>query len=228
MNRKILLGIAALMLAALACQAVSLPANTLPVQNRVVGSGKIASEPRRVVGEFSSVELAGSGDVNILLTNVQSVNVESDDNIVPLIETKVVDGKLIVSTKPGVDFTTSHGVIVTVGIKSLEHVTLSGSGKIVIGKMSGPELAIDLPGSGEITCDGTVDHLTINLPGSGNIMCEQLKAHKADATVQGSGTISLFADESLNASVPGSGTIRYEGNPPQVSKSVTGSGTITP
>ncbi len=228
MNRKVLLGMAALMLVTLACAAVSNPGSVVPAGNQVVGSGKIASEPRRVEGTFTSVELAGSGDVNILLTNVQSVNVESDDNIVPLIETKVVDGKLIVSTKPGVNFTTSHGVIVTVAMKSLERVILSGSGNMVIGNMSGPELAIELPGSGHITGDGAVDHLKIDLPGSGNVLCDQLKAHTADVTLQGSGTITLFADQSLNASIPGSGSIRYSGDPAKVSKNVSGSGTITP
>ncbi len=228
MNRKILLGIAALMLAALACQTLSRPLNVVPAQNRVIGNGHEASEPRHVQGEFTSVELAGSADVNILLTNVQSVNVASDENIVPLIETSVVNGRLIVSSKPNTSYTATNGVIVTVGIKSLERVILSGSGNMQVANMSGPDLTIELPGSGHLTAEGTVDHLSIHLPGSGNILCNQLKAHTADVTLPGSGTITLFADQSLKADLAGSGTIRYEGNPSQVTKNVTGSGTILP
>ncbi len=227
MNRKILVSIAALMLVTLACQTLSAPLNSVQ-PNRVIGSGHEASEPRQVGSEFTSVELAGSADVNILLSNVQSVNVASDDNIVPLIETKVVNGRLIVSTKPNTSFTATNGVTVTVAIKSLKQVIVSGSGNLQVARMSGPELAIDLAGSGHVTAEGTVDHLSISLPGSGNILCNQLKAHTADVTLQGSGTITLFADQSLNATLLGSGTIRYEGNPAQVTKNVTGSGDITP
>ncbi len=228
MNRKILLGIAALVLAALACQTLSQPISVVPGQTRVVGNGHEASEARHVQGEFTSVELAGSADVNILLTNVQSVNVASDENIVPLIETNVVNGRLIVSSKPNTSYTATNGVIVTVGIKSLDHVILSGSGNMQVANMSGPDLSIDLPGSGHLTAEGSVDHLSISLPGSGNVLCNQLKAHTADVTLPGSGTITLFADQSLKADLAGSGTIRYEGNPAQVTKNVTGSGTITP
>jgi hypothetical protein len=219
------LGIAALVLAALACQALSLPP---AVTNRVVGSGKDASEARQVDGEFTAVQLDGSADVNILLTNVQSVNVESDDNIVPLVETKVVGSTLIVNTKPGVNFTTTRGIIVTVGIKSLERVSLNGSGNMRVAKMSGPELSIHLNGSGDVFAEGTVDDVTINLMGSGNVTCDELKAHTAEVNLLGSGNISLFADQSLNANLPGSGNIRYKGDPPQVTKNIMGSGHITP
>lgn len=225
MNRRIALCVAVLILASMACQALSM--TSVPT-NLVVGSGHITSEPRQVDGEFTSVELLGSADVNILLTNVQSVNIETDDNIAPLIETKVVNGKLIINSRPDTDYTPTHGVIVTVAIKSLERVTLSGSGSLQVAHMSGPDLVIELPGSGEITAEGTVDHLSISLLGSGTILCDRLKAHTADVTLAGSGTITLFADQSLNAKILGSGNIRYEGNPPQVKKNVAGSGSITP
>jgi len=97
-----------------------------------------------------------------------------------------------------------------------------------IGAMSGTDLLINLPGSGDITAEGAVDHLTVNLLGSGHVDCHQLKARSANVTLTGSGDINVNASESLNASIVGSGNIRYEGNPAQVTKSITGSGTITP
>jgi hypothetical protein len=42
----------------------------------------------------------------------------------------------------------------------------------------------------------------------------------------GSGTIFVTATESLDASIPGSGTIIHARNPEAVAKSVTGSGAI--
>lgn len=45
--------------------------------------------------------------------------------------------------------------------------------------------------------------------------------------MSGSGTIFVTATKSLDGAVPGSGAIVYEGNPQDVTKSVTGSGAIT-
>ena len=221
MNRRIRLSMAVLMLAALACSSLS---NTT---NRVVGSGHVIGEPRNVAN-FTSVELAGSADVNILLGNAESVNVEADDNIVPLIQTIVTNGKLVISTKPNVDFASAHPVVVTLSMKSLERVALSGSGNLNVAARAGPDLVVDLSGSGNIAVDGVADHVTISLPGSGNIECKGLKTKSAKVTLMGSGTITVYASETLDASVAGSGAIRYDGSPAQVTKSITGSGTITP
>jgi len=46
------------------------------------------------------------------------------------------------------------------------------------------------------------------------------------ALLTGSGLIQVTATTSLDAAVPGTGAIIYGGNPPQVSTSVTGTGTI--
>ncbi len=221
MDRKILCSIAVLILAALACSTLSVGANS------VTGSGKIVSESRNVSG-FTAVELAGSADVAVTVGKAESVTVEADDNIVPLIETRVSNGKLVISQKPGTNLLTTSGVHVTVTMKSLDALTLSGSGKMDVSGMSGPQLAVDLPGSGNLTVTGTADRVIITLMGSGNVVCSGLKAHSADVNLQGSGNVMVYADQSLNAKLSGSGNIRYEGNPPQVTKSVTGSGDITP
>jgi hypothetical protein len=166
--------------------------------------------------------------VNILLSDAESVNVQADDNILPLIETTVNNGTLVIGTKPFANITPSSRVVVTIAMRSLKGVRLSGSGNINIDAMSGTDLMVDLPGSGDIHVEGIIDHLTVNLPGSGNVDCSRLKARSVNATLSGSGNITVNASEALDASVPGSGTIRYEGNPPQVKKSITGSGAITP
>ena len=188
---------------------------------------QIAGE-QRSVASFTSVELAGSADVNILLGDTQSVNVQADDNILPLIETNVVNGRLVIRTRPGTSITSTNGVVVTVVVKSLQGVTLSGSGNMHVGAMSGPDLTVELTGSGDITVEGSVEHAAISMHGSGNILCNGLKAHSADVSLLGSGNITAYADQSLNATLSGSGTIRYDGNPAKVTKNITGSGTITP
>src|SRR5438874_537424 len=59
----------------------------------VQGSGTRASETRQV-DPFSAVDSVGAEDVTITIGAQQSITVEADDNILPLIETKVSNGRL--------------------------------------------------------------------------------------------------------------------------------------
>ncbi len=223
MNKKLYFGLAALMLVMLACAPLSLVSSP----NNVTGSGNIISESRAVSG-FNSIDLQGSGSVTVSLGSEESVVIEADDNIVPLITTDVRNGTLVIATKDNTNITTRNGIHITVAMKSLKNVTLSGSGEIQAKGKMGDSLSVNLPGSGSITVEGGVASLDISLPGSGNVYCDKLLARSATVTLNGSGTIAVYASESLDATLRGSGTIRYSGNPSQVNKSITGSGTITP
>ena len=195
--------------------------------NVAVGSGKVAHETRSV-SNFTSVVLEGSANVSISSGTTESVVVEADDNILPLIETTVKNGQLVIGNKPNTNITTVSPVKVTVTMKSLQSVTLSGSGNVTASGFSGDSLSVNLPGSGNITVTGTTNNLQIKLLGSGNIMCQGLQAKSATVSLSGSGDIQVYASQSLDASILGSGSIRYSGNPSQVKKSLSGSGSITP
>jgi hypothetical protein len=156
------------------------------------------------------------------------VAVEADDNIVPLIETFVSTGRLIIRTKNNTNITTSHGIKVHVVAKAFESVALSGSGSIRAEGASGSQLTVALPGSGDITVAGTVERVVITLLGSGNIYCDNLKANSGTVTIFGSGNVNVYAAKSLDASILGSGNVHYTGSPAQVTKKITGSGTIAP
>ena len=197
------------------------------VPNTVVGSGKVISEARNVSG-FSSVELQGSANVDVTLGNSESVIVTADDNILPLIETNVQNGQLIIRDKANTNINPSSPVRVNVTIQALKGITLSGSGKINVSQMTGDSLMINLSGSGSITVTGAVTAVNISLPGSGNISCGGLLTKSAKVKLDGSGDIEIYASQSLDAGILGSGSIRYSGNPAQVSKSIVGSGNITP
>ena len=62
----------------------------------VEGSGNIITEEREVA-EFTKVHLKGSGNVIVSQGQTQSLQVKTDDNIMPLIETDVSDKKLTIS-----------------------------------------------------------------------------------------------------------------------------------
>ena len=76
----------------------------------------------------------------------------------------------------------------------------------------------------KIPCDSTGKAITIS--GDGQAQLSRLTARDVHAVVTGSGLIHVTATTSLDAAVPGDGSITYAGHPPQVTTSVTGTGSI--
>jgi hypothetical protein len=189
------------------------------------GSGVPATQARDVPA-FHGVELAGSNNVVIRVGEPQSVVVRADDNLLKRVTTKVRSGTLVIANTPG-SFTTRSPMIVEVAAPTLDAVTLSGSGNILVDGVEAGSLKVRVPGSGTLTGSGTAMRLDVSVSGSGSVQLMRLVANDAHAVVSGSGSIFVTATESLDASVSGSGAVLYAGNPAKVTKSVTGTGAIT-
>jgi hypothetical protein len=125
------------------------------------------------------------------------------------------------------------------------NVDLDGSGRIFIDYMKSDESRFDLSGSGtihgtvdtytaailvegsgEIRLDGDAHSANMDLTGSGIIWASEFTTDNADVEVTGSGKIYVYATDLLEARVTGSGIIYYYGDPLNVNKQVTGSGSI--
>lgn len=193
--------------------------------SHVQGSGVQATQIRHVAG-FASVELAGSNNVTIRVGGKQSVTVHADDNLLGRVTTRVRDGHLVIGNTKG-SFATNSPMDVAVTVPSLTELTLSGSGNITATGVKTSTFTVLLAGSGVLQASGTATRLDVSLDGSGDAQLAQLVARDVQAAVNGSGEIFVTATESLDGSVPGSGTIVYSGNPAHVTTSVTGSGAIT-
>lgn len=189
------------------------------------GSGVSKTEIRNVPA-FDSVELAGGNNVVIRVGGDQSVVVEADDNLLGRVTTKVLSGTLVIGNTPG-GFTTKSPMSVVVTIPRLSELTLAGGGNIVVDDVRAESLTVTLSGGGNLTASGAARSLRLTLSGSGNMWFTGLVADDVDAVLSGSGNMFVTATKSLEASIPGSGSIAYAGSPPHVTKSVTGSGTIT-
>ena len=211
---------------------------------RTVGSGKVVSETRDV-SNYHGVELAGVGELTITQDDKESLVVEAEDNIVPLIETTVKpDGTLWIGWKGG-SVQPTRPVIFKLSVKTLDRLKLSGSGSIRAEKISSTSATVALPGSGNIVIDHlATGPLTVALEGSGNIKlggeaanqsvqlsgsggyeAGGLKTEAGMVTLSGSGECKLWAEKTLMVNLDGSGEVGYYGNPAVV-KNVRGSGEI--
>jgi len=189
------------------------------------GSGVAATQTRDVAA-FKSVELAGANNVVVRIGGEQSVVVKADDNLLDRVTTEVRSGTLVIDNTQG-GFSTKSPMSVEVDVPTLNALTLSGSGNIVVTGVEADSLDVSLPGSGTLTGSGTAARLDVGVAGSGMVQFTELVAQAVRAAVSGSGSVFVTATESLDASVPGSGAIIYAGSPQDVTKSITGTGAIT-
>lgn len=174
--------------------------------NSVNGSGNIVTQEVDV-SNFDSVSLEGSGDVYIEQGQIESLTIEADDNILPLLETRVRGGELILSTKPNQNINPSQKIVYRITVKDLAGISLDGSGNFYVDPVKSDAMDISLAGSGDIRLkDLTTGNFSMDLDGSGNIIVNQLAASTIDSSINGSGDVELTGQaSSQNISFSGSG-----------------------
>jgi Putative auto-transporter adhesin, head GIN domain len=190
------------------------------------GSGDAATQVRSLP-PFNGVNLTGDNNVVIRVGARQSVVVHADRNLLERVTTRVRAGRLAIGTTPG-ELSVKSPMYVTVSVPSLDRLELAGHGSISATGIDTPRLTVELPGNGTIEATGTTARLDVTLGGAGTALLGPLTARDATAELSGDGTIMLTATRSLAASVPGTGTIVYGGDPAHVTRRIAGSGTITP
>ncbi len=89
-------------------------------------------------------------------------------------------------------------------------------------------LDVSISSSGDVGIgEGVVDTLEISISSSGNYEGESLRSRRATVRLSSSGDATLWAEESLDASVSSSGSVYYRGDP-EVSDRRSSSGRIRP
>jgi hypothetical protein len=189
--------------------------------------GAVAGTQARKLAPFGAIELSGSNIVTVQVGRPQTVLVHADRNVLSRVTTAVRSGNLIIGNEPGTLASKSR-MSVEISTPSVSTLRLSGSGTISAHGIRSQHLTVVVSGSGVIEASGQVTSLNANVSGSGDAMLGELASQDATATLGGSGTIVLTATRSLNASVTGSGSILYAGDPASVSTMTPGEGVIVP
>ena len=152
------------------------------------------------------------------------MTVETDDNILPIIETDVAGDTLTISSHE--TYSTKLGVKVTITTPSLSGISIKGAGDVDIKGLSGGSFSAGIHGSGDVKATGSVDRLDCSIRGSGDLEMGDLQARTASVSVAGSGDVTVNATDELSVSIAGSGDVKYKGKPAKLEKSIAGSGNV--
>lgn len=196
-----------------------------PSVTEVIGSGNVISESRPVAG-FKRVRLRGSGNLLVEQTGVESLTIEAEDNILPLLRSDVENGQLILGLRPGTRIVTHKPIVYRLTVKELEGIEGSGSGSVDAKGLNTDRFSFDGSGSIEVRLAGRADELELSISGSGEYDGESLTSRRARVEVSGSADVLVNAQDVLDVQLSGSGDVRYVGNP-TVTQRVSGSGSVT-
>ncbi len=188
------------------------------------GSGTAKTETRSVK-DFTTIGFSGTGKVIVEQTGTESLSVTADDNILPLLETSVTDGKLSLGGKSGSSYSAKTPIEFKVGVKDLSKLSVSGAGNVEIVQLKTNKLEISVSGVGDVTISGSADALDMTLSGTGSFHGDKFRVKQAKARCSGVGSAVVNASDDLDASVSGVGSIEYVGSP-NVKQSVSGIGSV--
>ena len=122
--------------------------------------------------------------------------------------------------------TSGSGGISFEGTSDSAKVRTSGGGGVDLLLETG-SLTVNISGSGNVTIQGTADDGTYKLSGSGGISAHELTVQKAEVTISGSGGAAMRIEDTLSATLSGSGSLTYYGDPEIIKSKATGRGRVT-
>jgi hypothetical protein len=191
----------------------------------VRGSGVMASETRNVSG-FSAVSLSGSGDVRIEQTGQESLTIEAEDNLLPLLETYVDDGTLVLRTRPNTSIRPTRTIRYRITVARLDSANISGSGSLRATGVDSDRFTTSISGSGSMTLTGKAKAIDLSISGSGSYDAANLVSQTGRISISGSGSGVVNTSEELEVAISGSGSIEVVGKP-WVEQHISGSGRVS-
>jgi hypothetical protein len=210
------------------------------------GNGVPATEMRDHTA-FSGVENRGEVPVDVIGGPDFAVEVECDDNLLDVIETRVDGDTLIVRQEgpgdlqprtdcvvrvalPRVDrlwSSGSSGIHAAGDLGGIEVIGNTGSGEVLVDGVESESLVVESTGSGPITVEGVATFVDYTHSGSGGVHARDLIAAEATVISSGSGSTELTATEGVDIVLTGSGGVEVFGDPERRDVVETGSGRVS-
>ena len=192
--------------------------------NKTTGSNTMKLE-KRSVPAFTAVNISGAYQVEIVAQKEQSLEIEADDNLLPLIRTEVNNGVLEITNEKSYD--TKQFPRVLISVPQLAGISTSGASEMVVSNVKSDEFRIDTSGASSIKVVGETKQLALEMSGAGNVDAQELRAERVTVNSSGAASADVYASEDLRIDASGAGHVNYYGNPKHVSEDVSGAASIS-
>lgn len=208
------------------------------------GSGNVLTDIKDVSG-FGSIKVSGVQSLDISQGDDFFVKVTADDNVIKSVLAYQRDGVLVIEKRSNVINTS---IEVQVVMPRLQLISVQGRVRVMCGKMvSADDMEVRLEGSGQIEfadvetsgkigvytrgsgnvrLGGGCRALKIRNDGSGSVFADGVDCGDIQARLKGPGSVFVKTDGVLVVSLEGAGSLFYQGNPAQLKRQITGSGSV--
>lgn len=192
----------------------------------LLSSFAFAGEQSRSTAPFNSIRTQGALIVEVEVGNAYSIKVKGDDKFLAKVVTDIAGDELLISYKEKNGMRISDDLKVIITMPSLSKFKMEGAGMTTISKLSGERFDLNYEGVGVLKVSGKVNNFKLRAHGIGFVDAKDLIAADVDASVEGIGSVDVYASEKLKANVNGIGSLSYYGNPKSISKTADGIGGI--
>lgn len=206
----------------------------------------LAQSEKRDVGSFTSISMGIAANLYIEQGPRTSLELEGDRDDLEDILTEVRGSSLEIKYRSRNWRIGRDRVDIYITLPDIERISMGGSGKIMSegvlssddldlklsgsGKMSleirADRMDVSISGSGQMALSGVADRVELSISGSGNYQATELESDQYKIRISGSGRSSIWVNEEIDASLSGSGSIDYRGDPEKVYSNISGSGKI--
>jgi hypothetical protein len=207
------------------------------------GNGNVIKQERKVTS-FDAIEVSGAFDVVLSLGSSQSVYVEADENLMPLIRTEVVGSTLKIDNKKPIHDSKSLKIFIT--FTDLKRIEVSGAVDISSqNKLTLSDLAIEISGATDAKLDlavqkldisssggskmnftGMANKMNLDVSGAVELHAYDLMTEVTSISISGAGEAEINVAKELYAEISGAATVRYKGDPAKIDSNVSGAGSI--
>ena len=178
----------------------------------VRGSGRFVTESR-AVGDFTSVAVAAGVRAIVTQGAAESLEVTAEDNILPLIESAVVNGRLEMrfSSSPG--GISTHGVTYRVTMRDIRGLIGSAGSTIEVDAVNTEHLTLTLSAGSSFVGRGTAMRFELDLSAGSRVNAALLTSRDVVAELSAGSNALLRATHSLTVNASAGSVLEYLGDP---------------
>jgi hypothetical protein len=188
----------------------------------IKGSGKRITEKRQV-GQFTSITTEGAFNIEVVCQKDVGMEVEGDDNVLPLVTAEVKNNVLRLSNSKS--YSVNDPITFRITVPNLEAIMANGAGKIQISGVNNDKLQISSEGAPIITASGSTKMIGIDTSGAAKIDTHNLRSTHAIVDSKGVSKVDLGVSDKLDVTVSGPSQVTYRGDP-VVNKTIHGPGKV--
>lgn len=190
----------------------------------VTGSGNVATEKRPVAG-FDRISISGIGELIIDQTGEESLTIEAEDNLLPLLVSQVEGSRLTLGIRPNTSISSTRPIVYRLNVKSLREISGGGSVKISASRLETSLFTLNTSGTVASVISGSADNQNITISGTGSFDGRNLTGSTAEVDVSGTAQALVNVTQSLRGRASGTAVVRYLGDP-EVDRQTSALGTV--